>query len=193
MRVRNHGKYTHMRKNDPRGIALCDYSGLMVRHADLIRQMEYRGTGLVWTGFLVYKKFADKPNAQNLTPLIKLDPVPLPNSRPDSEVDAQTTIASSTGALTLDVSGNANVILTEDQFDNGSLTFTGALTGDIIIQFPNTFNQFYANNLTTGDYTLGMQSLGNLNFVLTIPAADSVSLLGPMVVNTTTNLQFVYF
>lgn len=193
MRVRNHGKYTHMRKNDPRGIARCDYSGLMVRHSDLIRQMEYRGTGLVWTGYLVYTKFADKPNAQNLTPLIKLDPVPLENSRPDSEVDAQTTLATSTGSLTLDVSGNSNVILTAEQFNKGSLTFTGTLTGDVMIQFPNTFNQFYANNLTTGGYTLGMQSLGNLNFVLTIPGADPVTLLGPVVVNTTTNLQFVYF
>ena len=81
MQVRNHGKYTKMRRNDPRGIARCDYSGLMVRHADLIRQMEYRGTGLVWTGFLVHPKFADKPNSQNLTLFIRLDFVSLKGSR----------------------------------------------------------------------------------------------------------------
>lgn len=198
MRVRNHGKYTKMMKNNPRGIARCDYSGLMTRHADLIRQMEYRGTGLVWTGYMVNPKFADQPNAQNLTPLIKLDPVPLRDSRPDSEIDAQTTIASSSGALTLDVSGDMNVTLTEEQFDNGSITFEGSLTGDILILVPNTYNQFYANNLTTSDsedfdFELGMQVIGNPNFTLDIPAADPSTLLGPMVVNTTTSLQIVYF
>lgn len=193
MHVRNHGKYTHMRKNDPRGIARCDYSGLMVRHSDLIRQMEYRGTGLVWTGFLVYSKFADKPNAQNLTPLIKVDPVSLKDSRPDSEIDAQTTIATSTGAITIDVSGNTNVTLTPEQFDNGSITFTGVLTGNILVLIPNTYNQFYANNLTTGGFTLGMQVIGNPNLTLPISAADPVTLQGPMVVNTTTNLQIVFF
>lgn len=87
MRVRNHGKYTKMDKKSPRAIGRCDYSGMMCRHSALIRQMEYRGTGLVWTGYMVNPKFSDKPNAQNLTPLIKLDPVPITNARPDNEID----------------------------------------------------------------------------------------------------------
>ena len=99
-----------MSKNSPRGIARCDYSGLMCRHSDLIRQMEYRGTGLVWTGYMVNPKFSDIPNPQNLVPLIKLDPVPITDARPDNQIDAQTTIATSTGVITLDVSGNVNII-----------------------------------------------------------------------------------
>ena len=193
MQVRNHGKYTKMSSKHPRGIARCDYSGLMVRHCDLKRQMEYRGTGLVWTGYLVHPKFADVPNPQNLTPLIKLDPVPFNNARPDTQIDAQNTIATSTGALTLDVSGNVNITLTESQFDNGSLTFKGILTGNIIIYVPNTYNQFYANNITTGGFTLSMQITGFATPPLIIPAADPITFIGPQVVNTLLNLQIVYF
>lgn len=193
MQVRNHGKYTKMIQKSPRGIARCDYSGLMTRHCDLVRQMEYRGTGLVWNGYMVNPKFVDVPNPQNLVPLIKLDPVPIPNARPDNIVDAQTTIATSVGVLTLDVSGGANITLTETQFDNGEFNFTGVLTGNIIIYVPNTYNQFFANNLTTGGFTLSMQLIGNATPVLTIPSADPITLQGPTVVNTFFNLIFVRF
>ncbi len=193
MQVRNHGKYTKMRKNDPRGIARCDYSGLMVRHSNLKRQMAYRGTGLVWTGYLVNPKFADTPNPQDLTPLLRLDPVPLNDSRPDSQIDAETTIATSVGAISIDVSGSSNITLTYAQFNNGSITFTGVLTGDILVIVPAAYNQFYANNLTTGGFTLGMQIVGNSNFTLNIPSANPTTLLGPQVVNTSQNLQIVYF
>lgn len=193
MRVRNHGKYTKMLKNSPRGIGRCDYSGLMVRHSDLRKQMEYRGRGLVWTGYLVHSKFLDTPNPQNLIPLIKLDPVPIPDARPDNQVDAQTTEATSVGVLTLDVGGNVDITLTETQFDNGAFNFVGELTGNITIFVPNTYNQFYANNLTTGAFTLSMQIINNSFPALIIPAADPLTLKGPQVVNTFFNLQFVNF
>lgn len=193
MRTSYHGKYTKMHKNSPRAIARCDYSGFMVRHSDLARQMQYRGTGLVWTGFLVHKKFLDVPNQQDLTPLIKLDPVPIPNARPDNQVDAETTLATSVGVITLDVSGNNNITLTNEQFNNGVLNFKGVLTGNIIIYVPNTYNQFYANNITTGAFTLSMQLVGNPQPPLVIPAADPITLTGPQVVNTFFNLQIVYF
>ncbi len=193
MRVRNHGKYTKMNKNSPRGIARCDYSGLMVRHSDLVRQMEYRGTGLVWTGYMVNPKFLDEPNPQNLTPRIKLDPVPITSARPDSQIDAQGTLATSVGVLTLDVSGNSDVTLTPEQFNNGEFNFTGILTGNITLYVPNTYNQFYANNLTTGGFTLSMQISGKSSPALVIPPASPVTRKGPTVVNTFFNLQFVNF
>lgn len=193
MQVRNHGKYTKMSMRDPRGIARCDYSGLMVRHADLVKQMQYRGTGLVWTGLMVSPKFADLPNPQELIPLIKLDPVPLTNPRPDSQIDAQPTIASSTGEISIDVSIPANRTLTLSQFDNGIINFTGLLTGDIIVILPASYNQFFANNLTTGGFTMGLQLVGNNNFTLDIPTANPITRQGPMVVNTSLNLQIVYF
>lgn len=193
MQVRNHGKYTKMSMRDPRGIARCDYSGLMVRHADLVKQMQYRGTGLVWTGLMVSPKFSDLPNAQDLIPLIRLDPVPLINPRPDSQIDAQPTIESSTGSITIDVSVPGNRILTLVQFDNGIINFAGALTENIIVILPASYNQFYANNLTTGGFSMGFQLVGNTNFTLNIPLADPVTKQGPMVVNTSLNLQIVYF
>jgi hypothetical protein len=192
MRTKNHGKYTNMSKNKPRAIARCDYSGLMVQHSSLIRQMEYRGKGLVWTGYLVNPKFADQPNPQNLTPRIKLDPVPISNARPDNLIDAQNTLATSVGVLTLDVSGNSNVNITIDQFsNNGSFNFKGILTGNIIVYVPNLMNQFYANNLTTGPFTLGMQLIGNVTPPLIIPYASPTTLLGPLVGNTLLSLQFI--
>ena len=193
MQVRNHGKYTKMSSRDPRGIARCDYSGLMVRHADLVKQKQYRGRGLVWTGLMVSPKFADIPNPQELIPLIKLDPVPLQNPRPDSQVDAQQTIATSTGEISIDISIPANRNLTLEQFDNGIINFTGNLVGDVIVILPATYNQFYANNITTGGFTMGLQLVGNTNVTLNIPLANTITRQGPMVVNTSLNLQIVYF
>lgn len=193
MQVRNHGKYTKMNMLDPRGIARCDYSGLMVRHSDLVKQMQYRGTGLVWTGLMVSPKFQDVPNPQELIPIIKLDPVPLENPRTDSQVDAQTTIASSTGEISIDVSVPSNRTLTLEQFDNGIINFIGLLTQDIFVILPASYNQFYANNMTTGGFKMGLQLVGNTNFTLDIPPIDPITQKGPIVVNTSLNLQIVYF
>lgn len=193
MRVRNHGKYTKMSLRDPRGIARCDYSGLMVRHADLKKQKQYRGTGLVWTGLLVAPQFADVPNPQELIPIIKLDPVPLNNPRPDSQIDAQPTIASSTGEISIDVSIPGNRTLNLEQFGNGIINFTGNLVENIIVILPASYNEFYANNITDGGFDIGLQIVGNSNFTLEIPPIDPVTNQGPLVVNTSLNLQIVYF
>lgn len=190
MRVRNHGKYTNMSRFNPRAIATCDRSGFVVQHSKLVKQMEYNGQGLFWTGYWVYPKFLDKPNPQNLAPRVKLDPKPILNSKPDNIVGAQTTIATSVGVLTLDVSGGSDVTLTVDQFSNyGSFNFTGTLTADIVITVPNLLREFYANNLTQGDFTLRMKIIDNSSLPLTIPHASTTSLLGPVVFNTLYNLR----
>lgn len=162
--VRNHGKYTKMSKSSPRGIARCDYSGLMVKNADLQRQYQYRGRGLVDTGFLVYKKFIDRPNSQDLTPLIYIDPQPLLPARPDNVVDVITP-----SLLDLDVSGGADVTLTAQQFNNNNLIFRGLLTADITIFVPATFNDFFVDNITTGGFTLSMQIINNTSTIIEVP------------------------
>ncbi len=178
MRIRNHGKYTRQNRRNPKGLGVCDYSGLMVRHSDMIRQLEYRGTGKVWTGYWVNPKFADACNPQNLIPLIRLDPIPLDHARPDPEVYSVTV-----PTLDLDVSGNSNITLSYTQFDNTVFNFTGTLTGSIIVYVPNVFNEFYANNLTTGDFSLSMQLIGNLTSPpLLIPPANPITQTGPFVV-----------
>lgn len=155
----------------------------MVQHSELERQMDYRGTGLVWTGFYVYKKFVDEPNPQNLTPLIRLDPVPIPNARPDNEVDTLTP-----QVLELDVSGSTNVSLTNEQFSNITLIFTGILTGDVTIIVPSTFNEFYVSNQTTGAFTLSMQISTLLQTLIVLPPTPAL----PLIVNDCFTLKFVH-
>jgi hypothetical protein len=65
----------------PDACGMCDISGFMVRHSDLVKQMEYKGNGLYWTGLWVHKDFADKPNPQGLTPPIYGDPKPVDHPR----------------------------------------------------------------------------------------------------------------
>lgn len=86
MRLKAKGRYTRMSKSNPLGIGRCDYSGLMVAHRDLCKQMAYSGKGLYWTGLWVYKKFLDDPNPQNMAPKLRADPVPLKHARPDKMV-----------------------------------------------------------------------------------------------------------
>lgn len=187
MRVRAHGKYAKQRKDSPRAIATCDYSGLIVRHADLVKQYEYRGRGLVWTGFWVHPKFLDKPNPQNLTPLIKMDPVPILFPRPDNIIDAQTTIATSIGEISIDVSGSSNITLTQEQYNNGKFNFFGAISANIIIYIPNVFNQFYANNTTTGAFTIYMLPEGSVAPGVLLPRDTNI-----LIANTMTSIQRIF-
>ncbi len=191
MRAYYSGGLTKLNIRNPRAIARCDYSGFMVRHMDLVRQMTYRGTGLVWTGFMVHPNFVDEPNPQDLVPLLRQDPVPVQQARPDSQIDAQNSIASTTGVITIEVTGDTT--LTAKQFNNGSITFTGVLTNDVVISVPALYNQFYANNITTGGFNLWMQLELNTFTAINIPQADPQTKFGPTVVNTSFNLQIVYF
>lgn len=173
MRVRNHGKYTNMSKRNPRAIARCDYSGLMVAHSSLQRQLEYRGNGLVWTGYWVASRFLDVPNCQNMNPLIRVDPVPILNARPDNVVDANVP-----QILELDVSGNTNVELNNEQFGQTlNFIFTGVLTGDVTIIVPATFNEFTVSNQTTGGFTLYMQIIDKLQTAIELPHSPALPYL----------------
>ena len=77
-----HGKYVSIDTDNPEALGICDYSGFVFPRKDLIRQMEWRGDDLAWTGFYVGKPFADKPNEQNRTPILPPDPVPVLDPRP---------------------------------------------------------------------------------------------------------------
>lgn len=181
MRVRNHGKYTKMSMTNPRAIARCDYSGMMVRQMDLAKQMQYSGNGPKWTGLLVNPKFLTKPNAQELMPRIEIDPMPILEARPDNEIGVITP-----SLYERDVSGSADVTLSATQFQNNTLRFTGELTGDITIFVPAIFNEFYLENLTTGAFTLSMQILNNTSPDVVIPAGIS------LILNDSFVLKFIY-
>lgn len=76
------GKYTRIDPDNPKAVAQCDLTGLLVMHEDLVPEMAYRGNALVPTGFLVYKDFWDIPNPQAMTPIILPDPIPIQQPRP---------------------------------------------------------------------------------------------------------------
>ena len=69
--------------DNPVAAARCDHTNFIVGNDELVKQMEYRGDALVWTGLWVAKRFADKPNPQGLVPRLKPDPAPIRNPRPD--------------------------------------------------------------------------------------------------------------
>lgn len=82
MSYRPKGKYVSIDPDDPQAIGFCDKTGSPFLRKDLVKQMEWKGDSLVWTGFLVGKPFVDKPNEQFRTPIILQDPVPVKDPRP---------------------------------------------------------------------------------------------------------------
>lgn len=79
------GKHVTINPNVPQALGICDYSGFVHLRKDLVKQMEYRGNDLVWTGLYVGKDYVDIPNEQNRPPLFPPDPVPVLNPRPQQE------------------------------------------------------------------------------------------------------------
>ncbi len=192
MRSRGHGKYTKMNLKNPQAIGRCDVSGFMVRHSDMVEQMRYVGSGLVGTKMLVNPKFYSVPNPQELIPRIKIDPKPILNPRPDNLIDNQLTIATSIGILDIDVPTLVdNTISIENFMDFGSFNFRGVLIEDTTVFVPNLMREFYANNFTTGGFSLSLQLIGNISITppLIIPKASTITLLGPLIGNTLINLQ----
>lgn len=82
------GTYYRINPDKPDAVARCDRSGQLCNYSDLVKQMQYVGSGqLVWTGLWVNKKFADIPNPALITPYLKPDPVPLDHPRPWQAAD----------------------------------------------------------------------------------------------------------
>lgn len=78
----NLGKYATIDEKNPDAIGVCDTSGFVFNHKDLVKQMEWYGDNFVWTGYMVGKPFVDIPAEQNRPPLTKDDPRPVKNARP---------------------------------------------------------------------------------------------------------------
>jgi hypothetical protein len=75
------GRIPRVNQFSPESWGRDDITGLPVMHNDLIRQMEYIGTELAWTGFMVHYKDADQPQPQLMPVRIPPDPVPIRNPR----------------------------------------------------------------------------------------------------------------
>lgn len=81
MTNRYRGRIPIVDPDHPEAWGKDDITGLPVMHEDMIKQMEYIGNGLAWTGFMVHHKDADQPNPQLIPPRLKPDPLPIPNPR----------------------------------------------------------------------------------------------------------------
>lgn len=74
-------KYVVIDPKNPAALGECDDSGFTFNRKDLVKQMEWRGDNLVWTGLMVGKPYLDVPQEQNRPPLVKADPRPVTNPR----------------------------------------------------------------------------------------------------------------
>lgn len=81
MSDRPHGKHVFIDEDEPQALGICDYTGFVHRRIDLVKQYQWRGNSLAWTGFYVGKDYADKPNEQSRPPILPPDPVPVIDPR----------------------------------------------------------------------------------------------------------------
>lgn len=82
MSYRPKGKHVSISFDSPEALGICDYTGFVHLRKDLIRQMEWRGNRLVWTGYYVGRDYLDIPNPQLKPPILPPDPVPVLDPRP---------------------------------------------------------------------------------------------------------------
>lgn len=75
------GKHVTIDPASPEALGICDYTKFVHNRKDLVKQMEWRGDALVWTGFFVGKDYVDIPNPQLRPPILPPDPVPIKDPR----------------------------------------------------------------------------------------------------------------
>lgn len=95
------GKYATIDPKDPSALGICDRSGLVFNHKDLVKEMAWRGDALVWNGLLVGKPFLDEPSQQDRPPIVKSDPYIIKDPRfPEDYIDPNSDTALSNTELT---------------------------------------------------------------------------------------------
>lgn len=79
-----------------------------------------------------------------------------------------------TTALSKDVAGDLNVTLTTLEASSFVQNYSGLLTGNIKVYFPTVPNYWVIRNSTTGDFTLSVQTVGNIGSAILIPRSAYV-------------------
>jgi hypothetical protein len=82
MKWKNSGKYWRIDLKKPYPLAMCDHSLKVVPHHELVKQYEWRGNQLVWTGLMVHYTEVDTPNPGLRPPKPGRDMKPIKNPRP---------------------------------------------------------------------------------------------------------------
>ena len=74
-------KYVTIDPKNPNALGVCDESGFDFNHKDLVKQMQWRGNQLIWTGLMVGKPYLDVPSQQDRPPIVRDDPKPVKDPR----------------------------------------------------------------------------------------------------------------
>lgn len=94
---RKHRTQPQFDAKSPHGLAICDGCGFMVQHTELREKKDYRGgTTPVGLSLRVCSSCDDIPQPYYRRLLLKPDPIPLRNPRPDTQdavTNAQTVVA----------------------------------------------------------------------------------------------------
>lgn len=81
MTYRPKGKHVRINEQNPEALGICDYTGFVFNRTDLLRQLQWRGNSLVWTGLYVGRPYVDTPNEQDRPPILPPDPIPIREPR----------------------------------------------------------------------------------------------------------------
>lgn len=96
-RAKKHRGNPRFEKKSPHGLAICDGCGFMVQHTELREKKDYRGGATpVGLSLRVCASCDDAPQPYYRRLLLRPDPVPLKNPRPDTQdaaTNAQTAAA----------------------------------------------------------------------------------------------------
>src|SRR5262249_5910947 len=65
--------------------------------------------------------------------------------------------------ITINVAGSGNFVLSGGQLNQIGYRFTGVLTGDRAIIVPNTIQEYWVDNETTGAFNLTVGTLGQVS------------------------------
>lgn len=115
--------------------AICDRCGCGYNHADLSRQMDYAGQGLINKRILVCGKCLDVPQNQLRAIVIPADPVPISNPRVPDFVAASSDLRQTSGQDSIDfwtglpIPGGSTRITEDDNVR--VLVQTGAADGNL--------------------------------------------------------------
>ena len=102
---------------------------------------------------MVYKKFADKPNPQDLNPVIPSDYEGPYDCRSDDVI-----CPPPKPILTFNASDGPEITVSQDEFiKNIGFIVEGALTADLVIIVPPVFKSFAITNKATGSFDVYMQ------------------------------------
>ncbi len=89
--------------------------------------------------------------------------------------------------LALSVAGSTNVTLTTAQAQNDIMNFTGALTGNIAVIFPNTVKNYFISNGTTGTQSLTVKTSAGTGVIVSQGAPQVVSCDGTNIIAANPN------